>query len=421
MKKRLITGFLLALLLLPAKSTYAQEDIRIRKIVDDEIIKTIEENEYRRLFSKDQLGVYTKAGTEMIPVRVVAEELGFSVNWNNKLRQVDIQKDNLITSLKAGENYYFFARMAPIKLSHAPENKDGVMYVPMEFFKEVLKEELIIVGNDLAVIKTKVEEIKKEDMEITGYVKDIHIDENTENVSILLGVDSSELNLEEIILHLVDETKIEYKDRDDEMKSIKVGDKIEALTPRYMTMSLPPQTTSKYLKVSSFMELENGIRQGLNYPVIKNMNNPVIKSKFNQMIEEFIFDLESKEIFDNMNLSYKISALNQDRISLIFTGKFKHLNKETELIKSLNMDLKTGKILDYDNYFKNDRISRDKLKGLLRLKVRENYGREFEAEGINMYFTENHLVIYYYELDDDVSYPIEIYLSFEDIKDLISE
>ena len=72
-------------------------------------------------------------GTVMIPLVAVAEALGYTVVDNGE--EVVVGPGSLVT---AGVNSYHRGREAPIELSFAPVIQDGVMFVPWEFFQEIL-------------------------------------------------------------------------------------------------------------------------------------------------------------------------------------------------------------------------------------------------------------------------------------------
>lgn len=85
----------------------------------------------------------TVAGAEnMIPLRAVAEGLGFNVQWNDQIKSVIL---NGPYSLKIGEDSYIKGRMVPITLGQAPVcvpvNGTGITYVPATYFTEVLDAE----------------------------------------------------------------------------------------------------------------------------------------------------------------------------------------------------------------------------------------------------------------------------------------
>lgn len=80
---------------------------------------------------------YTKAdGAVMVPLRAVAEALGYNLIWDDASKSVYL---NNVASLKIGDNDYIFARMAPFTLADAPELVNDRTFVPLEFFSQVLR------------------------------------------------------------------------------------------------------------------------------------------------------------------------------------------------------------------------------------------------------------------------------------------
>ena len=81
--------------------------------------------------------IYSKDDVLMVPLREIAEELGFTVEWDGNLRAVILNGG--MYSLKIGENSYVKGKMMPVELKAAPEIKDDLTYVPVEYFTEVLE------------------------------------------------------------------------------------------------------------------------------------------------------------------------------------------------------------------------------------------------------------------------------------------
>lgn len=99
---------------------------------------------------------YKKNDRVMVPVRYVAEALGFNINWVSEDQSVDIVQDDFSTRIRIGEDSYFmryhpYAKVAPFKLGVAPEIKGGRTFVPLEFVSEVLKAKVSI--NDKGLIQ----------------------------------------------------------------------------------------------------------------------------------------------------------------------------------------------------------------------------------------------------------------------------
>ena len=78
---------------------------------------------------------YYRNGVVMVPLRVIAEAVGFDVAWNNELQRVNL---SVAINLWIGKDYFIVGRMEPIKLDVAPEITDGHIYVPFTFFSMIL-------------------------------------------------------------------------------------------------------------------------------------------------------------------------------------------------------------------------------------------------------------------------------------------
>ena len=79
---------------------------------------------------------YYKGAVLMVPLRAIAEALGYEVIWEGATRSVYL---NNVISLTIGKDDYTIGRMAPLQLGTAPEIVDGRTYVPLSFFKQVVR------------------------------------------------------------------------------------------------------------------------------------------------------------------------------------------------------------------------------------------------------------------------------------------
>lgn len=111
-----------------------------------------EEEEMRAtiVLNVDQV-IVTEDGVRMIPLRLVAEALGFEVTWNAADKSVETLKGNNWSTLTIGRNVYNFARML-IRLETAPVIIDGSTYVPLSFSEQVLQANVEILNNGSIVI-----------------------------------------------------------------------------------------------------------------------------------------------------------------------------------------------------------------------------------------------------------------------------
>lgn len=100
--------------------------------------------------------VYQKEdGTIMVPLRIVCEKLGYEVKWIEDDRSIEIKKGAQYTSVKPGEDKYFFAKMAPMSLGAAPEIKDSTTYVPFKFVSDILKVDVSMDETGVITINNK--------------------------------------------------------------------------------------------------------------------------------------------------------------------------------------------------------------------------------------------------------------------------
>ncbi|MDL2248339.1 copper amine oxidase N-terminal domain-containing protein [Tyzzerella sp. OttesenSCG-928-J15] len=98
---------------------------------------------------------YALDGYVMLPLRAIAEAAGFDVNWNGEIGAITVGR---AINLKVGEDYYTFAKMAPITLGQAPVIKDGNTYVPMSFFTEVMNLEVVIADGHITLNEVQISE-----------------------------------------------------------------------------------------------------------------------------------------------------------------------------------------------------------------------------------------------------------------------
>ena len=71
----------------------------------------------------------------MVPLRAISEALDYDVYWDAETRGIRI---GAATNLWINRDEYHVGRAAPIELGTAPILVDGVTFVPMTFFREVM-------------------------------------------------------------------------------------------------------------------------------------------------------------------------------------------------------------------------------------------------------------------------------------------
>ena len=244
MRKQILVGALVASIILSGASAFATvgtQKLLIspnnaeKELINEEAEEVKEDQEDKDIeFNLEGVETYKKGETVMVPLREVAEnQLGLKVTWKNEDRSVEIGEGPQWTSIKIGVNSYFFARMAPFELSYAPEIKNNLTYVPVEFFTEVLRYN----------VSTDEEITEEKENILDGFIKEI--DNVDERKSILLVENEDNKFIEGIVLHISEETII--VDKEDNIilfEDLEVGTKIKTVLPEIMTMSLPPQGTA---------------------------------------------------------------------------------------------------------------------------------------------------------------------------------
>ena len=113
---------------------------------------------------------YEYMGSTMVPLRGIAEALGYEVQWNSELKAVEISNNDVKVDFNTGVNSYVITKNkdvkagTPISLATAPVIKDGSTYVPLELFRMLNSQQYdIVIKNNTVVISPKtIEEVTEE-------------------------------------------------------------------------------------------------------------------------------------------------------------------------------------------------------------------------------------------------------------------
>mgnify|MGYP001072321817 CR=1 FL=1 len=82
----------------------------------------------------------TETGSVMIPVRAVAEALGYEVGWDEDHRMVTLTDRDSTIVMSIGSTAFTNTRLdASVRLQTAPEIRENRTFVPLNFFREVLQ------------------------------------------------------------------------------------------------------------------------------------------------------------------------------------------------------------------------------------------------------------------------------------------
>ena len=215
MKKTIVSVLVIAILIVSANLSFGLEaGNRLVNYMDEKVVFDV--------------GPMEIDGITMIPLRATLEKMGFTVEWNEEGKTVEMTKGAQWTSIKIGENSYFKNRMAPEPLSRAPIIVDGRTLVPAEFFSEILSKALVIEDGVLS--------FNEDEATIySGFIKEIRENEKGD-MSLTISPDLSEDDYtQDLIIHT-------SKDNTIFNHLIKEGVFIRVVTAKFMTLSLPGQT-----------------------------------------------------------------------------------------------------------------------------------------------------------------------------------
>ena len=188
----------------------------------------------------DGIQVEEVDGITMIPLRQVAESLGYTVNWNGETRSVEIIRGAQYITITLDKDEYTFSRRAPEQLGVAPTLVGDSTYVPLSFVDQ-------IIGGYYNMNEDGSYKIVQ-----PAVVTVIEISEEG-----TVTVDDAQLGA--VVLNISDETPI-VKGMDRRIYKIDdlaVGMSLQVEYSDAMTMSLPPQNAPvKVIIASEFAQDE---------------------------------------------------------------------------------------------------------------------------------------------------------------------
>lgn len=169
----------------------------------------------------------------MLPLRAIAEALGFNLKWNQDDLSVDLSKDAIWTKVKNGEDRYSINKMYK-SLGTAPALVDNTMYIPASFVQEVLRAEVTTEGGTVSITEQKQQQ---QHVTATGVITAIR-DANGHKAVQINGV-----AMDGLVLNVSDETVYQTADGATlKFTDLALGMKVEVEHSLAATLSLPPQT-----------------------------------------------------------------------------------------------------------------------------------------------------------------------------------
>lgn len=155
--KKFICTVLACGILTSAAAVYADEPMVIAPAPTSSSYSVVIENNTLDLGGET---VYELNKHMMVPLRTVAEKLGFKVKWDGECQGISLDNGEVNTIVYIGQDNYYMASStaigmsAPTALGVAPVLKNGTTYVPADMFNILYCEDVVSVKDNVITIKT---------------------------------------------------------------------------------------------------------------------------------------------------------------------------------------------------------------------------------------------------------------------------
>ena len=153
MNKKRILAFLAAVSILASGAVVAEYDPN--KVIDTSLpyttlAETTQSEEAKAYDGEETVGAAIGGavvdgiktedvnGNVMIPLRQVAEGLGYTVNWVAESRSVELTRGAQFVTMSIDKDSYAFSRRAPQELGVAPTLIGDLTYVPVNFVTDII-------------------------------------------------------------------------------------------------------------------------------------------------------------------------------------------------------------------------------------------------------------------------------------------
>lgn len=241
MKKRIFAAFIAAAMSISAFTAFAEYDPNKDLSTSSVATKSVEEKLCCVFVNGEKLDCVQyaeKDGNVLIPLRLVTEKLGFTVEWvGDENGTITLTRGPVYITMSAFNDGYTFSKTAPVMLGTAPWLYFGVTYVPTNFIDEIL-------GGASRINEDGSVDIFDAEHKDVALIESI----DAENKQITVN----DIVRGKVVLNLPADATIS----DEEAKPVKFEDLKEGMTLRVyysemMTRSLPPQNTPNSIVVLS--------------------------------------------------------------------------------------------------------------------------------------------------------------------------
>ncbi|WCN37396.1 copper amine oxidase N-terminal domain-containing protein [Aneurinibacillus uraniidurans] len=211
-------------------------------------------------YAPEQTSIYTSHNQIMVPVRTIADALGFTLTWHKENNTLELTKGNQWFQFKIGADNYNIAKM-PVTLGVAPELTNNKTYVPLSFFRDVIKVNVQVDETGTISISDKAEEMMKHGVITSIDKSQIGINGFTHGLNLNI-TDST-------IISTTDGQKLSFKD-------LKLGMDVDVRTEKWATLSIPPMTNAVQItvkdatmnemlgttgEITDVQDIQNGMKQ----------------------------------------------------------------------------------------------------------------------------------------------------------------
>lgn len=254
-------------------------------------------------------------GTVMMPLRAVAESLGYTVTWVAESRSVELTRGAHFITMSIDKDEYAFSRRAPQNLGMAPTLVGDSTYVPMNFVEEILggwyyENE----DGTYKIVQPAIATITSIEEDGSIFVNDA-----------LLG---------EVVVFIGEETKI-TKGLDRRiygLDDLEVGMTLELEYADWMTLSLPPQNTPVRINI---------VENELNFDVEEEIEEELIT------VEGVISEIRDEIVIVKTNEEDRGIALVVSDETVITKGMEKRIYKLDDLEVGMKISATHGQAMTH--------------------------------------------------------------------------
>jgi hypothetical protein len=146
------------------------------------------------------------------------------------------------------------------------------------------------------------------------------------------------------------------------------------------------------------------------YPQVSGYKGQLLMDYMNQSLKKVIDRYGKGETYKDVSIDYKITKMDRDILSIAFKGTGKISGgKEINILQSVNLDIKTSNLIEFNNLVKADQESGTEVRAMINLKAKSmglKSGAEFER--VSLFFESDNIVFFYMPADDSATDFVEI-------------